>query len=342
MMRIKRNNLTWMDIDMTDVSLEKLLLHFSQCMKSDNKSPATITWYNEMLPRFFNFLEANNKNLVLGEFNIEVSRDFVIYEQERNLSPFTIQARVRALKGFSSWLQSEGYTTENILALLKIPKAPVKVIEPLTTEEINLLVSIQNPLTALGSRDLGVLATLIGTGIRESELSNLHYTDSHVEDGYLKVMGKGAKERIVPIGSLVQKTLWRYIFHFRPEPASNLDDYLFLTLDGRKLTSNAIKLLLYRWGKKAGVPRLHAHLCRHTFATNFLIHNCGDVFRLQQILGHTTLEMVRRYVHYASTETMIQGYVSSPLDRMGITKLNGRKIDRILGNEYRKYHNNNR
>ena len=82
---------------MANVSLEKLLLHFSQCMKSDGKSPATITWYNEMIPRFLNFLEANNKKPVLSEFNIEVSSDFVIYEQERNLSPLTIQARVRAL-----------------------------------------------------------------------------------------------------------------------------------------------------------------------------------------------------------------------------------------------------
>jgi integrase/recombinase XerC/integrase/recombinase XerD len=143
-------------------------------------------------------------------------------------------------------------------------------------------------------------------------------------------MGKGSKERVVPLGAVVQKVLWRYVFHFRPEPETDLHDCLFLTMDGRKLKPNAVKLLLRRWGKKAGVPRLHAHLCRHTYATNFLIHGCGDVFRLQQILGHTTLEMVRRYVHYAQTEAMIQGRVASPMDRLGIKGLRSYRIDRRL------------
>jgi len=95
---------------------------------------------------------------------------------------------------------------------------------------------------------------------------------------------------------------------------------------------NAIKLLLKRWGKKAGIPRLHAHLCRHTYATDFLIYNCVDVFRLQQILGHTTLEMVRKYVHYASAHTLINGNVTSPVDRMGIKGLRSYKIDKSLRN----------
>ena len=71
-------------------------------------------------------------------------------------------------------------------------------------------------------------------------------------------------------------------------------------------------------GEESRSSRLHAHLCRHTYATSFLNQGCGDVFRLQQILGHTSLEMVRRYVHYASVQDMMQGRVSSPVDRLGI------------------------
>ncbi|MFC2020083.1 tyrosine-type recombinase/integrase [Chloroflexota bacterium] len=81
--------------------------------------------------------------------------------------------------------------------------------------------------------------------------------------------------------------------------------------------------MLKRWGRKAGVPRIHAHLCRHTYATNFLNHDCGDVFRLQQILGHTTLEIVRKYVHFASTQALMNGRTASPVDHMGIRKLRG-------------------
>ena len=332
MLKTKRNKLNWTDIDMAEINLDKLVQHFCQCMKAEGKSPATIRWYSEMTRSFVSFLLAVDRKAVLGELSLENARDFIIHEQERQLSPYTVQTKTRALKGFSSWLFGEGYLVENVLALLKIPKAPIKLIKPLTTEEIDSLVSIQNPLTTIGSRNMAILITLLGTGIRESELSNLRYDDSYIEEGYIKVMGKGSKERVVPLGAVVQKVLWRYVFHFRPEPESEMDNYLFLTTDGKKLKPNAIKLLLSRWGKRAEVPRLHAHLCRHTFATNFLIHNCGDVFRLQQILGHSTLEMVRRYVHYASTESMMQGQVSSPLDRMGIKQLKGYKIDQMLKN----------
>ena len=332
MLKVRNKNIKWSDINMAEIDLAKLVLHFSQCMRAEGKSPKTITWYGEMIGAFISFLKNSGRASILAEFNLENARQFMINEHNRKVSPYTVQSRVRSLKAFSSWLFVEGYLTENVLANLKIPKAPVKIIDLLTTEEIDRLVSVQNPITAIGSRNLAIIITLLGTGIRESELSNLRYEDSHIEEGYIKVLGKGSKERVVPIGALVQKVLWRYVFHFRPETESDLDNYLFLTLDGKKLKPNAIKLLLKRWGRKAGVPRLHAHLCRHTFATSFLIYNCGDVFRLQQILGHTTLEMVRRYVHYASTQTMIQGHVSSPVDRMGIKKLRGYKIDQRLRN----------
>lgn len=74
--------------------------------------------------------------------------------------------------------------------------------------------------------------------------------------------------------------LWRYVIHFRPDPLVAADDYLFLTLDGKPIQPNGVKLLFAHWGKKAGIPRLHTHLLRHTFATNFLVYKCGDVFRL--------------------------------------------------------------
>jgi site-specific recombinase XerD len=331
MLKVKRRNFKWADIDMSDIELDKLVLHFTQCMKAEGKSSKTVSWYEEMLSVFTRYLESSGIAPVLASFKLENVRTFILFEQERGISPYTVQARVRALKAFSAWLYGEQYNENNELANLKMPKAPVKMIEPLTPDEIEKLIGVQNPLTVIGSRNIAVLTTYLGTGIRESELCNLSFKDAHIEQGYLKVMGKGSKERVVPIGALGQKLIWRYIFHFRPDPINEQNDYLFLTLEGRKLEPNAIKLLLKRWGKKAGVPRLHAHLCRHTFATNFLIYNCGDVFRLQQILGHTTLEMVRRYVHYASAHVLIQSNVASPLDRMDIKGLRSYRIDRELG-----------
>jgi len=285
-----KGNLYWGDINMADLELRKLILHFAQSNKVEGKSPKTISWYTEMLTCFVQFIESIGRSTILANFNLQTAREFIIHEQDRNLSAFTIQAKVRAIRSFSSWLLNEGYTPDNLLSNLKLPKAPVNLIEPLTPSEVDLLLNYQNPLTAIGCRNIALLITLLDTGIRESEICNLYFVDVHIEEGYLKVLGKGSKERVVPIGSLTQKMLWRYVIHFRPEPLTDANNYLFMTLDGYQLKPNAIKLLLNRWSKKAEVPRLHAHLCRHTFATNFLIYKCGDVFKLQQILGHTSLE----------------------------------------------------
>ncbi len=330
MVTVAKVNLHWGDIDMAELELGKLILHFEQSNKAEGKSPKTVVWYKEMLGGFTKFILSKGEAAVLANFNATIVREFIIHEQGRELSPFTIQAKVRALKAFSSWLYSEGYSSDNLLANIKVPKAPSKMIHPLAEEEIDRLLGSQNALTAIGSRNTAILVTLLDCGLRSSELCNILFEDAHIEEGYLKVLGKGNKERVVPIGSLAQKVLWRYVFHFRPSPPGEINEYLFLTLDGRHMGPNSIKLLLKRWGKRAGVPRLHAHLCRHTYATSFLNQRCGDVFRLQQILGHSTLEMVRRYVHFSSTQDMIQGHVSSPIDRMGIKKLKGYKIDRLL------------
>jgi len=331
-MNSRRRNLRWTDIDMAELDLEKLVLHFSQSNKAEGKSPKTIAWYGDMLKDYIGYLERINRQKVLANLDIELVREFTVHEQGRGLSPYTVQGKVRSPKAFSSWLFNEGYTSENILLTLKVPKAPINLIEPLTGQEIDKLIIYQNPLTTIGSRNIAIFILLLDSGLRVSELCGLRFDDAHIEEGYLKVFGKGSKERIVPIGALSQKMLWRYVFHFRPEPIIPSDNYLFLTLDGKPLVVNAVKLILNRWGKNAGVPRLHAHLCRHTYATNFLCHNCGDVFRLQQILGHTTLEMVRKYVHFASTQALMNGRTASPVDYMGIKKLRGYKIDRMLKN----------
>ena len=315
---------------MDKLELDKLVLHFAQSNKAEGKSPKTISWYSEMLTGYTRFLRDTGGGTLLGEFSIASARDFVIHEQERGMSPYTVQCKARALKAFASWLCNEGYTPDHVLRNLKLPKAPLNLIEPLTDDEVARLVEAQNPLTALGCRNIAILVLLLDTGLRVSELCGLKTEDTHISEGYLKVMGKGSKERIAPFGGLAQKMLWRYSIHFRPEPAMKVDSSFFLSLDGQPLQANAIKLMLKRWGRHSGIPRLHPHLCRHTFATNFLSHSCGDVFRLQQILGHTTLEMVRKYVHFSSTQAMINGKVSSPMDRIGIRALNGNRIDRVL------------
>ncbi|MDP2857831.1 MAG: tyrosine-type recombinase/integrase [Bacillota bacterium] len=158
------------------------------------------------------------------------------------------------------------------------------------------------------------------TGLRCAELCTLTVSDAHIEQGFLKVMGKGSKGRVVPIGASAEKVLLRYLYTLRPEPARPDITNLFLTLDGLPMSVNGVARMIRRLGEVSGVRKIHAHLCRHTFATNYLI-NGGDVISLQEILGHTTLEMVRRYVSLASSQVAVQHRKYSPMDRLAIKQV---------------------
>lgn len=160
---------------------------------------------------------------------------------------------------------------------------------------------------------------LLDTGLRIGEVARLKTDDLHLDKGIIKVLGKGKKDRFVPIGSNSQKVLQRYLFRYRPRQNDSQNDHVFLSTDGSPLTENSPKLMFARLAHRSGVKRLHAHLCRHTFATKFLI-NGGDVFSLQQILGHATLEMVSHYVNLASSHVTLQHRRFSPLDRLNLQK----------------------
>ena len=333
-MVVKAQNRRWQELEKSDIPLSKLALHYEAYNRSEGKSPATIFWYSRVLTYFSKYLDKSNLPSTLGTLDSHTVREFILYLQTKrkwdghpyvpspggNLAAISVQTYVRALKAFFSWLHREGYTEHNILADLRPPKAPQKLVKVLADEEIRRILASLDRDTATGCRNTAMIITLLDTGLRLSELTNLKMADAHIDEGYLKVMGKGSKERIVPIGGLAQKVLLRYIHHFRPEPLNIVEDTLLLTLEGRQLTGNAVKEIIERISKKSGVARLHPHLCRHTFATNYLI-NGGDVFSLQQILGHSSLEMVRRYVTLASSQVRVQHRKFSPMDRMNLGRV---------------------
>ena len=130
-----------------------------------------------------------------------------------------------------------------------------------------------------------------------------------------KVRGKGNKERIVPVGIEAQVALSEYITYVRSKIAKPDCNRLFVSKDGGPITENTIKLFFSRLKKKSGINRLHAHLCRHTFAINYLL-NGGDIYSLKEILGHTTLEMVNRYLHFTKAQITARHREFSPMDRI--------------------------
>ena len=307
----------------------KLITHFELSNLADGKSESTITWYSDILKLFSRYLKENKHTNRIEEFNIENARNYVLYLRSRNkfgrytntpvqhsgLSPQTVRGHIRGLKSFSSWLYREQYTDENRLRYLKIPKAPIKLIEPLTDEEINQITSNINQDSPTGFRNHAIFVTALDNGLRASELADMAIGQLDLKKGFCKITGKGDKERIVPIGDFVRMTLWNYLDRIRPEPAAADCDKLFLSPSGRPITANTIKLVFSRLSKSSGVERLHAHLCRHTFAINYLL-NGGDIFSLKEILGHTTLEMVNHYLHFTRSQLTAQHHKYSPMDKL--------------------------
>jgi site-specific recombinase XerD len=282
-----------------------------------------------MLKGFTRYLSANHLSRDLSAFNVDTVRNYILYlkdkpkflshpytpAKEERLSPRTLQGHVRTLKAFASWLHAEGYTTENRLQSLKLPKAPATVMEPLTPEEINRIIASINRKSSSGVRNHALFVTLLDTGLRASEAAGITLGNLNLSDGFIKVMGKGAKERVVPIGKHVRMILFSYIDKVRPKSAVPDCDNLFLSSTGKPITVNTVKLVFSHLARASGVKRLHAHLCRHTFATNYLL-NGGDIFSLKEILGHTTFEMVNHYLHFTTSQITTQHHKYSPMDRL--------------------------
>lgn len=310
-------------------SIDELITHYEMGNIADGKSPSTVRWYNDILRSFCKYRKAKNQSCDILDFNIDTVRDYILYlrekpkflghpytpQQSELVSTNTVRCHIRGFKAFSTSLYLEGYTAENRLKNLKLPKALVTIKEPLTPAEIKAALASIDKNTPTGLRNYSIASTMLDSGLRASEVANIKLGNLNLVDGYAKVMGKGSKERIVPLGKVVQKILWQYINLARPKPAMSDCENLFLSTTGYPITVNTIKLIFSRLAKISGVARLHAHLCRHTFAINYLL-NGGDIFSLQEILGHTTLEMVRHYLHFTSSQVAAQHHKYSPMDKL--------------------------
>lgn len=315
------------------VRLPDLIQYYETCNQSEGKSPKTVEWYSANLKSFNGYLRDRALPDFIDELDITLLRQYTHHllsrkklngqrgkaETTEQLSPATVHGHIRTLRAFFTWLEKEEFTDKNLGSRLKLPKVPLQVVLTLSEEEIKSILGALGQNHSCSGRDKTIFMVLLDTGIRIGELVTLKLDDLHLREGYFKVMGKGLKERIVPIGHNAQRVLQKYLFRCRPVPANPWIENVFLSVQGTPVTVNSMKLMFTRLAKQSGVRRLHAHLCRHTFATMFL-GNGGDIFTLQQILGHSTLEMVRRYAHLTSNHIVAQHQRYSPLDRLKMQK----------------------
>jgi len=238
--------------------------------------------------------------------------------QERSLSDQSVNCYMRALRAaWNRWVR-EGLVPSSPFSKAKVPRASEKVIPAFSPQQIKALLGAINTSRASGFRDHTMICCYLDTACRLSELTGLRMEDLNLKERCLKVKGKGGRERIVPFGIKASKALWKYIKMYRPEPMMPHQDYVFLTKDGRRLTNNQMQAKMKKYGRKAKITgvRCSIHTLRHT-ACLMWIRNGGDVFNLQAVTGHRSLEVLKRYVNLAQSDVGAAHKKFSPLDNLG-------------------------
>jgi len=309
---------------------EGLIPLFLANREGENRTPATIHFYQQRLMFFYKWLKSNGRKGLLNDFSLDNVNEYVRYLQNKETkfenNPFTepkpgklssvyIKNSVRAIKTFSVWLAEYDYTLEDVLAKRKCPKVEKKEIQVLRKDEIEKLLAVIDRRYYLGVRDLAIIWTFLDTGIRLSELRGLTMDGVDFKTSYLRVHGKGRKDRSVPFGATTKKWLMLYRDRWRPR---GISDRFFLDKGGHPMSKNAVAQMVKKYGIRAGVPRVHPHLFRHTYATNYLRQHPGDLFRVQMNLGHETLEILQVYVHLARLEDQRDSREPSVMDRLEI------------------------
>ena len=220
---------------------------------------------------------------------------------------------MQVLKGFGTWLLDEGYLNRHPLHRLQLPRVPKYLVKPLSGGEVSALIGAIKPRAAAGTRDLALLLLLFDTGARLGEVARLTEADAEdaIRDGLFKVMGKSVAGTLPSSWEAARDAIRRYTQIYRPDDRA---DALFLGRNGRPLASEGLRQIIRRVARRAGVDGVHPHRLRHTFAVNYLV-NGGDAMTLQRILGHSTLEMVRRYVNFDHRAIKDRHSLASPSDR---------------------------
>lgn len=235
------------------------------------------------------------------------------------MSYYTIHGHACAIRALTRWAYDQHYLAEDSFAHLPVPKVPQLEKQILTEEEITRIFECINPTTTDGKRLRTMITLLLETGIRASECLSLKIEDVHIDEGSIKVFGKGRKERSVAIGLTVQKELMTYIDFYRPKPARPDIQNVFLTDEGFPLTLSGLGSIFERLKKRSGISRLHAHLLRHT-ALTMMIEREVPAFVVQGWAGHTSVQTTQIYVHLAQRRTNLKYQKNSVVDGLQILK----------------------
>ncbi|MEW6171277.1 MAG: tyrosine recombinase XerC [Candidatus Omnitrophota bacterium] len=253
-----------------------------------NASKHTLLNYKLDLDNFKKFLDTKT----LQQVDYLEIRKYLAYLKQINLKSRTVARRLSCLKSFFHFLTKEGYAKVNPALAISNPKLEKKLPIFLSEEEVTKLIESPSLETPAGLRDRAILETLYSTGIRVSELTALNFDSIDFISGIVKVLGKGKKERLVPIGDKAIRSIRNYL-----DKRNNQSTILFLNKNNRRLSDRGIRLILDKYIHLISLrEKISPHVLRHTFATHLLNHG-ADLRSVQELLGHASLSTTQIYTH---------------------------------------------
>jgi len=270
----------------------------------------TIEAYSNDVRKFAQYLEDAGIRR-WAQVDTATVRGYLAWMQNESLTNTTRARNVAALKSFFRFLYMEKYTEHNLGELLDTPRKEKVLPKYLTVEEVERLMDAPDVTTPHGCRDKAMLELLYASGLRVSELITLKLSDISFEMAYVRCFGKGAKERIIPLGRYALAALEQYINHCRPKVDNNWQtDTLFLNKNGKGLSRQGFWKLIKKYGREAGiVTDITPHVLRHSFATH-LLSNGADLRAIQEMLGHADIATTQIYTHLLG-EQMLDVYKSA-------------------------------
>ena len=279
--------------------MKALIQEFSDYLRIEKRnSPHTVSAYRRDLSRF----SAEFAGQKVDSVTTANIRDFLISLREQGLSPASVARSLSSIKSFFKYLCQDKQFQDNPAEILETPKRWRKLPDVLSSEDVDNLLKCPDLESVLGLRDKAMLEILYASGLRVSELINLQVSQLDMQVGYLRTLGKGSKERIVPIGAMAKKAVENYILNSRPALVSSRKDggkpeELFLTRRGRGMTRQGFWKLLKGYVTQANIrTSVSPHTLRHAFATH-LLERGADLRSVQQMLGHSDISTTQIYTH---------------------------------------------
>jgi integrase/recombinase XerD len=279
-----------------------LLSRFLDCLYLEkNLSLNTIRSYKQDLKLFISYVESrsgDNHEYLLKNVDQQMVIDFLSFSRQSGLSHRTISRYISSIRAFYRFLLDEGVADKDPVVNISSPKLAFNLPEYLTLEEVDLLLGITDVNTVLGLRNRTIIELMYSCGLRVSEVVELKIDSVNFNSGYILVLGKGKKERIVPFGEKAKELLKRYVEWARNAILKGRSsDSLFLNFRGEPISRKGIWKMIKEYARKTGIKKnIKPHILRHSFGTH-LVQNGADLRAVQELLGHADISTTQIYTH---------------------------------------------